>query len=191
MTHSRAGRGERGTAALETALVMGLLLMVAFGAFEWGMALRNWMTVTSGTREAARIAGAAGDTADADCLILESAAGALRNIADDQVIAIRIYRAETSGAMGPSQVYRPSADTDTAASLRCSSWFPVSQGYPEASRDNQGATRDWVGVQIEFDHDWVTGFLWWNGSVCDRGTAPGTNCWTQETIMRMEPDTNP
>ncbi len=184
-------RDERGTAAVETALVLGLLLSLALGAFEWGMALRDWMTVTAGTREAARMAAAAGDETDADCLILEAAAGSLRNISDDQVIAIRIYRSDTNGAVGVSQVYRPAVDTDAPGSLRCSNWYSVSQGYPEANRDNHGATRDWIGVEIEFDHDWVTDFLWWSGSVCDRGTAPGTDCWTQHTIMRMEPDPTP
>jgi hypothetical protein len=182
---------ERGTAAVETALVLGLLLSLALGAFEWGMALRDWMTVTAGTREAARIAAAAGDETDADCLILEAAAGSLRNISDDQVIAIRIYKSDTSGTVGVSQVYRPAVDTDAPGSLRCSNWYSVSQGYPEPSRDNKGAVRDWIGVEIEFDHDWLTNFLWWSGSVCDRGTAPGRDCWTQHTIMRVEPDPTP
>lgn len=184
-------RKERGAAAVETALVLGLLLSMALGGFEWGMALRDWMSVTAGSREAARIAASAGDTVDADCLILESAAGSLRNISEDQVMSIRIYKTNASGAVGASQVYRPAVDTDAAASLRCSSWFSVSQGYPEASRDNKGATRDWIGVEIEFDHDWITNFMWWNGSVCDRGTAPGVDCWSQKTVMHLEPDPTP
>jgi Flp pilus assembly protein TadG len=187
----RHHRDERGTAAVETALVLGILLSLALGAFEWGMALRNWSTVTAASREGARVAAAAGNLADADCLILEAAAGALRNIADDQVVSIRIFRSDTAGAVAASQVYRPSVDTDSPGSLRCSNWFPVSQGYPEANRDNQGAVRHWIGVEVEFDHDWLTDFLWWTGSVCDRGAAPGKDCWTQRTIMYMEPDPTP
>ncbi len=187
----RHSRDERGTAAVETALVLGILLSLALGAFEWGMALRDWSTVTAASREGARVAAAAGDLPDADCLILEAAAGSLRNISDDQVISIRIFRSDTTGAVGVSQLYRPSVDTDAPGSLRCSNWFPVSQGYPEANRDNQGAVRDWIGVEVEFDHDWLTDFLWWTGSVCDRGTAPGRDCWTQHTIMYVEPDPTP
>lgn len=182
---------ERGTAAVETALVLGLLLTLALGAFEWGMALRDWITVTGSTREAARIAAAAGDEPNADCLILEAAAGSLQNISGDQVIAVRIFRSDTSGAQLASQVYRPKLDTDSPGSLRCSNWFPISQGYPEANRDNDGSVRHWIGVEVEFDHDWMTGFLWWSGSVCDRGTDSDADCWAQDTVMLVEPDPTP
>ncbi|MDH4308304.1 MAG: pilus assembly protein [Acidimicrobiia bacterium] len=182
---------EEGAAAVETAMVLGLLLMIALGGFEWGMAFRDWLAVTSGTREAARIGAQAGDEPNADCLILEAAAGSLRSIEDDQVIRIRIFRSNTSGAMGNSQVYRPALPTDSPGSLRCSTWYPLSLNYPESHRDNDGVNRHWLGVEIEFDHDWTTGFLWWSGSVCDRGTAPGKDCWTQRTIMHIEPDPTP
>ncbi len=182
---------ERGTAAVETALVLGLLLMMAFGAFEWGMALRDWMSVTSGTREGARVGASAGDEPNADCLILEAAAGSLQAINDDQVIRVKIYKTDTAGNEGVSNVYRPAQPTDDPASLRCTTWYPVNLGWPEANRDNDGATRDWLGVEIEFDHDWTTNFMLWNGSVCERGTAVGVDCWKQDTVMHIEPDPTP
>src|SRR5690606_7331049 len=103
--------------------------------------------------------------------------------------SIRIYKSDANGSIGASQVYRPAVDTDSPASLRCTSWFPIQQGWTEASRDNDGAVRDWLGVQIQFDHDWISGFLWFDGSVCNRG-ATGT-CWSQSTVMRLEPDSTP
>jgi hypothetical protein len=187
----RRHAGERGTAAVETALVLSLLLLIAIGAFEWGMALRNWNNVTAATREGARIGSAMGDLEDTDCRILEASAGALLNVADDQVVSIRIFESDTNGTVGASQRYRPSVDTDNPASLRCGSWYQLANGWPEASRDNDGAERDWLGVQVEFDHDWISDFLWFSGSVCDRGSAPGADCWVQDTIMRMEPDSTP
>lgn len=183
--------GERGTAAVETALVLSLLLLIAIGAFEWGMALRDWNTVTSASREGARVGAALGDTDQADCIILEAAAGALLDVADDQIVSVRIFESDPNGTIGPSQVYRPSVDTDNPASLRCGTWYPLQLAWPESSRDNDGATRDWLGVEVEFDHDWVSGFLWFEGSVCDRGAAPGADCWAQNTIMRLEPDPTP
>lgn len=179
---------DRGAAAVETALVMGVLLMLAMGSFEWGMALRDWMSVTSSSREAARVGASAGDTTGADCLILEAAAGGLQNVSDDQVVRVTIYKTDTSGADLASNIYRPSQDTDDPASLVCASWFPIALSWPESSRDNDGATRDWIGVEIEFDHDWTTGFMWWSGSVCERGTAVGVDCWKQHTVMHIEPD---
>ena len=182
---------ERGSAAVETALVLGILLMLALGSFEWGMALRDWMSVTAGTREGARVGASAGDETGADCLILEGAAGSLQAIEDDQVISVMIYETDTAGNRLASNLYRPSQDADDPASLKCGTWYPLAIGWPETSRDNKGADRDWLGVEVEFDHDWMTGFLMWSGSVCDRGTAIGVDCWKQDTVMHIEPDPTP
>jgi hypothetical protein len=183
-------REERGSAAIETALVIGVVLTIAIGAFEWGMALKDWITVTAASREGARIGGALGDEPDADCMILEAAAGALQDIGNNQITRLRIYESDASGAVGASQLYRPKVDTDLPSALNCNRWVRIQNGWPETSRDNDGTTRDWIGVAVEFDHDWHTGFLWFSGSVCDRG-AGGQTCWSQSTVMRVEPDPTP
>jgi hypothetical protein len=190
MSMSARTSDDRGAAAVETALVLGLLLMLAIGAVEWGMALRDWMSVTAGTRLAARVGATAGDEPNADCLILEAGAGSLQSIQDDQVIRVRIYKTDTSGNISSANIYRPAQPTDDPATLRCSTWYPVALGWPATTRDNDGPVRDWLGVEIEFDHDWMTGFLWWSGSVCDRGTAVNIDCWKQHTVMHVEPDPN-
>jgi hypothetical protein len=182
---------EEGSAAVETALVLGVLLMLALGSFEWGMALRDWMSVTAGTREGARVGASAGDETNADCLILEAAAGSLQAIEDDQVISVSIFKTDTAGNRGNFNLYRPSQDTDDPASLVCGTWFQLSNSWPATSRDNDGSTRDWLGVEVEFDHDWMTGFLFWSGSICDRGTSVTDDCWKQDTVMHIEPDPTP
>ena len=83
--------------------------------------------------------------------------------------------------LGPSHatrnVYRPSQPTDAPGSLVCVNWFPISTSWASASRDNVGTTRDWLGVKIKYDHDWQTGFLWWNGS----------SRWVEDAVMHLEP----
>lgn len=178
---------ERGTATLELAIAGVLILMLGLGSVEWGFALQDWLDVTAASREGARVAAAAGDEPDADCRILEAAAGALQNVSADQIVALWIYKVEAGGVVGAKQRYRPSVTGDDPVGLRCSGeWFILENNWPRTVRDNDGAQRDWVGVQLHFDHAWTTGFLWFNGSICDGG-ASGT-CWTQETIMRIEPD---
>jgi hypothetical protein len=183
-------RGERGTAAVETAIVLSMLLLIAIGGFEWGMALMDYNTITTSSREGARIGAAAGDESTADCLILEGAAGALLAITDDRIVTIRIYESSSTGTVGASQVYRPALPTDDPYSLNCGTWYRLQNAWPASSRDNVGTDRDWLGVEVEFDHDWQTGFMWFSGSVCDRGTAIGVDCWTAETVMRIEPAPN-
>ena len=48
--------GERGTALLETALTLPLLLLVSVGIFEFGRAYQTWQVLTNAAREGARIA---------------------------------------------------------------------------------------------------------------------------------------
>lgn len=48
--------GERGTALLETALTLPLLLLVSVGIFEFGRAYQTWQVVTNAAREGARLA---------------------------------------------------------------------------------------------------------------------------------------
>ena len=186
------GRDEQGAAAVETSLVIGLLLLLALGAVEYGLVFKEWIAVTSASREGARTAAAAGDNANADCYVLEAAAGPLASIDRDSLMSISIYRTDTAGTRGPANVYRPALPSDDPSALDCDAgYFVVSRGWPSATRDNRGSVRDWVAVEVEFDHDWVSGFLWFDGSVCDRGTAPGVDCWTQNTVMHIEPDPDP
>ncbi len=175
-----AKHDERGAAAIEAAMVTGLLLLLVLGSFEWGMALRNWLTVSAATREGARAAASAGDLGVADCRILEATSGALQNIPSEAVVEVRIYKSNTSGAVLASQVYRPKQDDDDPVALTCSSaWFRTQNGWPPASRIDTGLNRDWVGVRVVFDHAWQTDFLWFTG----------TARWEDETVMRIEPET--
>ncbi len=173
-------RDERGSAAIEAAMVTGLLLLLVLGSFEWGMALRDWMTVSAASREGARAAASAGDLAAADCRILEAASGSLQNIPSEAVVEVWIYESNTSGAVGASQRYRPKQDSDDPVALTCNSaWFQTLNGWPPPSRVDSGTNRDWVGVRVVFDHAWQTDFLWFTG----------TARWQDETVMRIEPET--
>ena len=49
-------RSQRGTALLETALTLPLLLLVSVGIFEFGRAYQTWQVLTNAAREGARVA---------------------------------------------------------------------------------------------------------------------------------------
>ena len=48
--------GQRGTALMETALTLPLLLLVSVGIFEFGRAYQTWQILTNAAREGARVA---------------------------------------------------------------------------------------------------------------------------------------
>jgi Flp pilus assembly protein TadG len=60
MTNSRSfmrrKRGDRGAALVEMALTLPLMLLVAFGIFEFGRAFQTWQVLTNAAREGARVA---------------------------------------------------------------------------------------------------------------------------------------
>jgi hypothetical protein len=154
-------------------------MVLSIGAFEWGMAFRDWLSVSAATREGARVAASAGQVPDADCAILEATAGSLLSIEEARIQFVDIYNADTAGApTGQLQRYRPKAPTDPGASLVCTNWFRITNAYPPASRVNIGAERDWIGVRLEFTHSWKTGLFWWSGGVT----------WSDRTVILMEPD---
>jgi Flp pilus assembly protein TadG len=58
-------KSEKGTALLETALTLPLLLAVAVGIFEFGRAYQTWQVLTNAAREGARVAVVTGGGPDA------------------------------------------------------------------------------------------------------------------------------
>ncbi len=183
--HRRWRRGEKGAAAVEFSLVVGVLLTIALGAFEYGMLFRDWMSVTVSAREGARVAASAATYGQADCVILEAAAGALRSLDSGSLDEVHIYRSNANGDYpGPASTfnrrYRPGV-TGEPGLIACtgSLWFPIhlGGGWAPANRNNAGVNADWVGVRVVFDHEWMTGFLWWDGVAS----------FNDDAVFRMEP----
>jgi hypothetical protein len=176
--HRDEASRDRGATLIEFSLVFMFLMVIAMGAYEWGMAFRDSLAVSSATREAARVGGAVGDRASGDCIILEAAAGALTSISGNQVNQLWVFKTDgTGGVLGPANKYRPSQPTDNPASLICGTWFPIQRTWIETTRDIDGTTRDWLGVRTIYDHAWKTGFLWWSGS----------SQWSEDAVMHLEP----
>ena len=48
-------RNERGTALLETAITIPIILLISVGIFEFGRAYQTWQVLTNAAREGARI----------------------------------------------------------------------------------------------------------------------------------------
>jgi len=175
----RSIRSERGAALVEFAFIFSLVLMIAIGTFEWGMGFRDRLSVSQSVREGARVGAALGDRSGADCGIIEASAGALAAIGDNDVKELWIYESDVDGTVsGFRQIYRPAAGTDDPLTLKCSGgWYPIQLTWPESSRDNAGPVRDWLGVKVVLDHEWKTGFLWWQGTVQ----------WEEKVVMHLEP----
>ena len=172
---------------VELALVLTLLLMIALGAFEYGMVFRDSLTVATASREAGRVAASTANHGDADCVILEAAAGALQSLDAGAIDRIHIYKTNVSGVFPPPEgkaflrSYSPRRAADTAPLVACDShnWTLQSPGpgWAPELRVNHERDADWVGVRIDYDHRWITNFLWWNGTID----------LSDEAVFRIEP----
>lgn len=172
---------------VEFSIVFGMLLMLALGTFEYGMAFRDWLSVTVSAREGGRVAASAGTYSDADCIVLEAAAGALQSLNSGDIEQIHIYESSSTGSYpgtnsSLNRRYRPAATGDDPVDLvACggSDWFPIHLGsdWDPTDRDNTGDNADWIGVRVQFGHEWMTDFLWWNG----------TASYSDDAVFRLEP----
>jgi len=70
-------RQEDGAAAVEFALVVGLLAILVFGLLEYGLAFWQVQNLRSATREGARVAAVRGDNAAIEAAMVSASAGSL------------------------------------------------------------------------------------------------------------------
>lgn len=77
MKTSRKLRGEEGAAAVEFALVVGLLFVLLFGIMEFGLAFFELQNLRSSAREGARAAAIGGNRAEVRTALVQGASGSL------------------------------------------------------------------------------------------------------------------
>lgn len=102
-------RREDGAAAVEFALIVGLLAVLIFGLLEYGLAFWQVQNLRSAAREGARVAAVRGDATDVRTHMVDSSAGSLsgswtytqnRTCDDDnkgQEVTIQITNSSLSG----------------------------------------------------------------------------------------------
>jgi TadE-like protein len=175
----RFGR-ERGAVAVEMAVVVPILLLLAFGMLEFGLALKTKVAISSAVNSATRQGTVLGSDAGADVEILDALEAGLSGAVDD-VVYVDIFKANPDGTAGPFDRY-------TRTSGGCG-WIPCPNpgagifgtpaGYIPCSRDNRigdGAV-DTIGVRVAYTHTWISGVL---------GLPDQT--WQETARARLEPD---
>jgi Flp pilus assembly protein TadG len=70
-------RREEGAAAVEFALILGLLAILVFGLLEYGLAFWQVQNLRSAAREGARVAAVRGDNTEVRNAMAEASAGSL------------------------------------------------------------------------------------------------------------------
>jgi hypothetical protein len=204
MTVRTRGRGARssrdeGAAAVEFALVVVLLLTLAFGIIEFSLLLRDYVSVGSAVRVGARIASAEAGGGPATCpttptppppctptsapKLAQDAADAIQRegtaMPKGNIDEIWVYKANASGLPGSAT---------TLASATCSTncvryvWIDsvgrfqyASGSWASTSISACIGSSDAVGVLMKATHHFLTGMFGVTRSLSDR------------TVMQFEP----
>ncbi len=192
----RAARNRtRGQALVEFALVFPIFIVLICAVIEFAFVFSAMLGISYATRNAALLAAEAGDKPDADCQILrsvEDSVGAPAN--KNQVTSVVIYRADQNGVAiaGENDTYSRTGSTTCTSASGATVTVPytvTNSTYPPANRCNVLAGcvdlgrsgLDTIGVQVTYDHLWVTPLR-----TLGAGSGPGFTL-TQSNSMRMEP----
>jgi len=183
----RIGRkNELGATLIEAAVIMPLLLLVIIGILEYGLAFKDYLTVSYLSREGARIGALAGDDITADCAVL-SGLGELVTPSDlARIDYIEIFEAnQSTGAQGATNraVYIPGEDATICTAPTPTvddGWDITAVGWPPSSRNTAVGTTplDIIGVRVVLSRSWISGF----------GPFSGSAVVDESTITRLEPE---
>lgn len=174
---------EKGASLVEVAVVLPLLLLLAIGTAEIGFLVIDYVTVTNAARSGARTGASLSTDPDTDDAILDVVEEDLCNLNFGTVQVIRIFKANADGSMsGSHNNYTPtgSLNCDAVGHVFACDALEGGCNWPSASRNNEPPSNfDQLGVLIEFDHTYVTGFM----------PFPSVG-FVETAIMQLEPDTS-
>lgn len=192
---------ERGSVALEFAIVVPLLALLSFGAVEMGAAWSDSQTVLTSTRSAARSLAQFGDAAQADRDALLSVEAAYAN-SDVTVTAVIIYESDdTVNDGGPPAACLAAAEAGvTYTGAEACNVYPAAEyaaaigpsgdtnfgcggsafddnWCPTTDRTRNQATATFMGVHVSASRTSITG----------TSLVPVPTNLDAFSVMRMEP----
>ena len=174
---SRRREKERGATLVEAAIAYGLLFLTLFAVVEFGFAFKDWLSVSNASRTGARAGATFGDDPNADILILRNVQSSMAPIGFTAGNQVRVFRANNPGpSVSQTYTFAPGTECGTSGSWTgmpnplpgCCDWSPCPElGRPNyqtpqwdpSSRDITAPGTDRVGVEVQFVHNWLTGFF--------------------------------
>jgi Flp pilus assembly pilin Flp len=166
-------RDDRGATLVEAALVYALLFLALFAVVEFGLAFKDWLSVSHAAREGARAGATYGDDPTADIQILRDIERTLAPAGIAESINVRVFDAEAPGT-GEDYSYTPGYDCSSNTPLGippltgCCDWTPCPEpfrdfyivpGWDPQTRDVEAPDLDRIGVEVEYTHVWLTNYF--------------------------------
>ncbi len=165
---------------LEFAIAAPLLVLLVVGLIEFGFGFLDFQAVAGATREGARVGSAFGTDPGADALILSAVGDSLGDMrGGSELKEVWIFSSDEAGAVldeaNTTNKYIPDGGGWQCLDASSCNWDPATRNT-DLSNNLGSVNRDYLGVRVIFDHEWVVGLLPF--------PAP---TWTDDTIMLLEP----
>jgi hypothetical protein len=166
-------KDDRGATLVEAALVYALLFLALFAVVEFGLAFKDWLSVSHAAREGARAGATYGDDPTADIQILRDVERTLAPAGIAENINVRVFDAASPGT-GEDYTYTPGSDCSDntpvglPALVGCCDWTPCPEpfrdsysvpGWDPSSRDVEAPDLDRIAVEVAFTHQWLTNYF--------------------------------
>ncbi|MHB1140039.1 MAG: TadE/TadG family type IV pilus assembly protein [Microthrixaceae bacterium] len=186
-----ARRSQRGAVMVEAALVLPVMILIVVGILEFGLLFTTYSTTTASTRSGARLAATsyaqAGTVTSAQTAAAEQIAAAtaadLKVLNNGTPVGMAIYRVDAASTDGAPSGGYPSSNMASGCTTNCIKfhWNAATQAfvYSSGSWTNPDACLpapvDSIGVYVQTEHDYITGFFGQKRKV------------EGHTVMRLEP----
>ena len=166
-------KDDRGATLVEAALVHALLFLALFAVVEFGLAFKDWLSVSHAAREGARAGATYGDDPTADIQILRDVERTLAPAGIAENINVRVFDAASPGT-GEDYTYTPGSDCSDntpvglPALVGCCDWTPCPEpfrdsysvpGWDPSTRDVEAPDLDRIAVEVAFTHQWLTNYF--------------------------------
>ncbi len=195
----RRRAGDRGAALVEMILFTPILVMIAIGILEFGLAWRDSITVAGATRAGARVGSNAGNDRLADYNTLLAVQSAIASIPNTRINRVVIYKSTTTDGSVPTactnttaqgiasgttfcnvytgaQLASLSAANFGTSGTSCATGAWDAAWCPLGRQSQMAAGADYLGVWVSISHPYVTKVF------------PGSGLTIKDSaVMRLEP----
>lgn len=168
---------------LEFAIAAPLVIALIVGLIEFGFGFIDLQTVASATTSGARVGSTFGPDPMADSIIQDAVTDGLSDLRSSSTVEeLWIYRSNEAGEvvdeLNTTNKYSPVFAADGSIT----GWNTIQSPWDPATRLTDLSTsigivnRDYLGVRVIFEHEWVTGLVPF--------PAP---TWTDDAVVLLEP----
>ncbi len=177
---------ERGAVLVEMAFMLPVLILLIFGALEYGLMFKERLTIASAASSAGRTGATMGIVDEADFAILSALEAGLYDQVDASVVvSVDIFKADpiTGHKTATFNTYIYNTTDPTCKWVPCPDpghgSYVAPTGWPPSSRDTvlDADGLDVLGVEIKYHHTPITNIL----TSLDRD-------FTERALVRLEPD---